>query len=77
MDPELQAKADKDAEALQRDMKYLEHEAAVAGKSLAKKLGPPVGAFLLLAFAGWLLGRRSRRRKLRMGIPTDLDWNHG
>jgi hypothetical protein len=77
MDPELQAKADADAEALQRDVQYLEHEAAVAGKSLAKKLGPPVGAFLLLAFAGWLLGRRSRRRKMRAGVPTDLDWPVG
>jgi hypothetical protein len=77
MDPELEAKAVADAEALERDLKYLEHEAAVAGKSLAKKLGPPVAAFLLLAVVGWLLGRRSRRRKLRAGVPTDLDWPVG
>jgi hypothetical protein len=77
MDPELQTKADADAAALQRDLDYLEHEAAVAGKSLAKKLGPPVAAFLLLVIAGWVLGRRSRRRKLRAGIPTDLDWPVG
>ena len=36
MDPELQAKADAEAAALQRDIEYLEHKAAVAGKSLAQ-----------------------------------------
>ena len=39
MDSELQAKADAEAAALQRDIEYLEHKAAAAGKSLAVKLG--------------------------------------
>jgi hypothetical protein len=72
MDPEMQAKADLAAAALERDVHLLEHEAAKAGASLAKKLAPAVGAFLLLAFAGWLLGRRSRRRQLARGAPPAI-----
>lgn len=66
-DAELQAKVDADVAALQRDVDYLEHEAAKAGTSLAKKLGPPLGALLALVVIAWLLGRRSRRRALRSG----------
>ncbi len=69
MDPDMQAKADVAAAALDRDVHLLEHEAAKAGKSLAKKLAPPVAGLLALAFVGWLLGRRSRRRQLARGIP--------
>ena len=69
MDPDIQAKADADAAALQRDVQLLEHEAAQAGKSLAKKLGPPIGGLLLLLLAAWLLGRRSRKRALELGVP--------
>jgi hypothetical protein len=63
MDAELQAKADADAAALERDLKYLEHEAATAGKSLAKKVGPPLGAFAVLVLVAWILGRRARNRR--------------
>jgi hypothetical protein len=63
MDPELQAKADADAAALQRDVQMLEDEAARAGKKLASRLGPPVGALLVLVLVAWLLGRRSRRAR--------------
>jgi hypothetical protein len=73
MDPELQAKADAEAAALQRDIEYLEHKAARAGKSLAVKLAP-VGAVLgALGLLAWILGRRARRRLLETGVPTDLD----
>jgi hypothetical protein len=72
MDPEMQAKADRDAAALERDVHLLEHEAAKAGKSLAKKLAPVVAGFLVLAFAGWLLGRRSRKRQLARGVPPTI-----
>jgi hypothetical protein len=71
MDPELQAKADAEAAALQRDLDYLEHEAAKAGKHLARKLAPVVAAVLVLALVAWLLGRRSRRRLLESGVPAD------
>jgi uncharacterized protein (TIGR03382 family) len=73
MDAETQAKADAAAAALERDVQLLEHEAAQAGKSLAKKLGPPIAALLALLLLAWLLGRRSRRRMLELGIPADLD----
>lgn len=73
MDPETQAKAGAAAAALERDVQLLEHEAAQAGKTLAKKLGPPIAALLGLLVITWLLGRRSRRRMLRLGVPTDLD----
>jgi hypothetical protein len=62
MDPEMQAKADADAEAFERDVQLLEHEAAKAGKSLARKLGPPLAALLALVVLAWALGRRSRDR---------------
>ena len=71
-DAETQAKVDADVAALQRDVDYLEHEAAKAGKSLAKKLGPPLGAFFALVVIAFILGRRSRKRALRRGIPADL-----
>ena len=61
MDPELQAKADAEAAALQRDVEFLEHEAAKAGKSLAVKLGPPVAALLRARARRVDLGRRARR----------------
>ena len=70
-DPETQAKVDADLAALQRDVDFLEHEAAKAGKSLAKKLGPPLGALLGLVVIAWLLGRRSRKRALRRGVPAE------
>jgi hypothetical protein len=60
MDPEMQAKADADAAALQRDVQLLEHEAARAGKSLGKKLGPPLALLAVLLIVAWILGRRSR-----------------
>jgi hypothetical protein len=72
MDPELQAKADAEAAALQRDIEYLEHKAANAGKSLAVKLAPVVAALVAVALVSWVLGRRARRRLLRTGAPTDL-----
>ena len=72
MDPEMQAKVDADVAALQRDVDFLEREAAKAGKTLAQKLGPPLGALLVLLVVAWLLGRRSRKRQLRAGVPTDL-----
>jgi hypothetical protein len=62
MDPDLQAKADADAAALEHDVQLLEHEAARAGKTLAKKLAPPLAALLVLVVIAWLLGRRSRNR---------------
>jgi hypothetical protein len=62
MDPEMQAKADADAAAFERDIELLEHEAAKAGKSLARTLGPPLAAVLLLVVLAWVLGRRSRNR---------------
>ena len=68
-DAEYEAKVDADLAALQRDVDFLEHEAAKAGKSLAKKLGPPVGAVLVLVAIAWLFGRRSRQRALRRGVP--------
>jgi hypothetical protein len=73
MDPELQAKADAEAAALQRDIEYLEHKAASAGKSLAAKLAPVVAVLAAVAVVAWFLGRRARRRLLRTGVPTDLD----
>ncbi len=60
MDPEMQAKADADAAAFERDVQLLEHEAAKAGTSLARKLGPPVAVLLVLIVVAWILGRRSR-----------------
>ena len=63
MDADLQAKADADAAALERDLKHLEHEAATAGTSLAKKLGPPLAAFAVLVLVAWILGRRARNRR--------------
>lgn len=71
MDPDLQAKADADAAALQRDIEYLEHEAAKAGKSIAKKLGPPLAVLGAIAFVAWLLGRRARKRLLETGVPAE------
>jgi hypothetical protein len=68
-DAKTQAKVDADVAALQRDVDYLEHEAAKAGKSLGKKLGPPLGMFLLLVVVAFILGRRSRKRALRAGVP--------
>ncbi len=62
MDSEMQAKADADAAALERDIGLLEHEAAQAGKSLARKLGPPLAVVLALVVVAWVLGRRSRNR---------------
>jgi hypothetical protein len=73
MDPELQAKADAEAAALQRDIEYLEHRAAAAGKSLAEKLAPVVAVRGVLAVVAWILGRRARRRLLDTGVPADLD----
>jgi hypothetical protein len=61
MDSETQAKADAAAVALERDVQVLEHEAAQAGKSLARKLGAPIAALLVLMVVAWLLGRRTRR----------------
>jgi hypothetical protein len=72
MDPEMQAKADVAAAALERDVHILEHEAAQAGKSLARKLAPPIAGFFALAFVGWLLGRRSRKRQLARGVPPQI-----
>ncbi len=72
MDPEMQAKADVAAAALERDVQLLEQEAAKAGKSLAKKLAPLLAGFLVLAFAGWLLGRRSRKRQIARGVPQPI-----
>jgi hypothetical protein len=60
MDPEMQDKADAAAAALERDVQLLEQEAAKAGKSLAKKLGPPLAVLLVLVLVAWILGRRSR-----------------
>jgi hypothetical protein len=60
MDSDMQAKADKDAAAFQRDVQLLEHEAAKAGKSLAKKLGPPLALLAVLMVVALILGRRSR-----------------
>ena len=60
MDPEMQAKADADAAAFEHDVQVLEREAAVAGKSLAKKLGPPLALLAVLVLVAWILGRRSR-----------------
>jgi hypothetical protein len=60
MDPEMQAKADADAAAFERDVQLLEHEAAKAGKSLAQKLGPPLAVLAVLLLVAWILGRRSR-----------------
>ncbi len=60
MDPEMQAKADKDAAAFERDVHLLEQEAAKAGKSLAKKLGPPLAVLAVLMVIALILGRRSR-----------------
>ena len=71
MDSDLQAKADADAAAFQRDLEYLEHEAAKAGKSIAKKLAPVVAVLGALALVAWLLGRRARRRLLETGVPAD------
>ncbi len=68
-DAETQAKVDADVAALQRDVDFLEREATRAGKSLAKRLGPPLGALLALVVIAWLLGRRSRKRALRAGVP--------
>jgi hypothetical protein len=68
-DPVTQAKVDADVAALQRDVDFLEREAAKAGKSLARKLGPPLGVLLVLVAIAWLLGRRSRKRALRAGVP--------
>ena len=62
MDPDMQTKADADAAAFQRDIEFLEHEAAKAGKSLARKLGPPLAVVLVLVLVAWLLGRRARNR---------------
>jgi hypothetical protein len=62
MDPEMQTKADADAAALARDVQFLEHEAAKAGKSLARKLGPPVAIVLVLVVLAWIAGRRLRDR---------------
>jgi hypothetical protein len=61
MDPDMQAKVDADAAALERDVKLLEREAAKAGRSLARRLGPPLAVLLVLVLVAWLLGRRSRR----------------
>ncbi len=61
MDPEMQGKVDAATAALERDVELLEHEAAKAGKSLAKKLGPPVAVLLVLIVVAWILGRRSRK----------------
>jgi hypothetical protein len=72
MDPELQAKADAEAAALQRDIEYLEHKAASAGKSLAAKLAPVVAVLAAIAVVAWFLGRRARRRLLDTGVPTDI-----
>jgi hypothetical protein len=68
-DAKTQAKVDADVAALQRDVDYLEHEVAKAGKSLGKKLGPPLGLFLVLVVVAFILGRRSRKRALRAGVP--------
>jgi hypothetical protein len=68
-DPVTQAKIDADLAALQRDVEFLEREAAKAGKSLGKRLGPPLGGLLGLIVIAWLLGRRSRKRALRRGVP--------
>jgi hypothetical protein len=73
MDENMQAKADAEAAALQRDIEYLEHKAASAGKSLAQKLAPVVAVLGVLALGAWILGRRARRRLLETGVPTDLD----
>lgn len=62
MDSEMQAKADADAAAFERDIQLLEHEAAKAGKSLARTLGPPLAVVLLLVVVAWMLGRRARNR---------------
>jgi hypothetical protein len=63
MDPEMQAKADADAAALQHDIEILEHEAARAGKSVARRLGPPIAVVLVLVVVAWVLGRRARNRR--------------
>jgi hypothetical protein len=63
MDPETQAKADAAAVALERDVHALEHEAAKAGKSIARTVGPPVAALLVLMVVAWILGRRARNRR--------------
>ncbi|MGZ4735248.1 MAG: hypothetical protein ACXV8R_06560 [Acidimicrobiia bacterium] len=63
MDSETQAKADATAAALERDIDLLEHEAAKAGASLAKKLVPPLVVFGVLLVLAWILGRRSRNRR--------------
>jgi hypothetical protein len=73
MDSELQAKADAEAAALQRDIEFLEHKAAAAGKSLAVKLAPVVAVLGVLALVAWIFGRRARRRLLETGVPADLD----
>ncbi len=62
MEADTQAKADAAAAALQHDMELLEHEAAKAGKTLARKLAPAIAALLVLVLVAWLLGRRSRNR---------------
>ena len=73
MDPELQAKADAEAAALQRDIEYLEHKAEAAGKTLAIKLAPVVAVLGAIALVAWSLGRRARRRLRETGVPVDLD----
>ena len=55
------SKADAAAASFQRDVELLEHEAAKAGKSLARKIGPPVAVVLALIVVAWILGRRARK----------------
>ncbi len=70
MDPDMQARVDADAAALERDVLLLEQEASKAGKSLARKLGPPLAVLLVLVVIAWILGRRSRALLTPRGSPV-------
>jgi hypothetical protein len=68
MDAEPDVTTDLDAHvaattaALERDIDYLEHEAAKAGKAVAQRIIPPLAVFLGLCLLAWISGRRLRKR---------------
>jgi hypothetical protein len=61
--------------ALERDIDYLEHEAAKAGKAMARRIIPPLAVFLGLCLLAWISGRRLRKRSDARRVAKAESWS--